>query len=241
MKSGIIYDSQKGRQEGQVRLSRPAWIKIVLFFLQGIASGLIAFSVLGVLFLITPWLKQEYKYRFQKKETVKVSSFGILLESIDHQARVQASREAERLGVNETYFTLVIPKINAQSRIMINVDAGNEKEYSEALKKGVAHAKGTAFPGMGQTIYLFAHSTDTAFNTSRYNAVFYLLRELEKGDEIILFFTDKIYRYRVFDNLIVEAGDNSWFKKDQGEVLILQTCWPPGTTWKRLLILARPI
>lgn len=241
MKSGVIYDFRKGRQEGQVRLCQPLLVRAGLFFLQGIASGLIAFSVLGILFLITPWFKQEYIYRFQKEDSAKVSSFGVLLESIDHQARVQAVREAERLGVEETYFTLVIPEIEAQSRIIINVDAGNEEEYLEALRKGVAHAKGTAFPGMGQTIYLFAHSTDTVFNAGQYNAVFYLLRKLKRGDEIVVFFTDKVYRYRVFENLVVAADDTSWFKKNQGEVLILQTCWPPGTTWKRLLILARPI
>jgi len=26
----------------------------------------------------------------------------------------------------------------------------------------------------------------------------------------------------------------------QGERVILQTCWPPGTAWKRLLVFATP-
>jgi len=44
---------------------------------------------------------------------------------------------------------------------------------------------------MKGTIFLFAHSTDAPWNIIRYNAVFYLLRELDAGDGIIVFFLGK--------------------------------------------------
>ena len=28
--------------------------------------------------------------------------------------------------------------------------------------------------------------------------------------------------------------------QESGEQLVLQTCWPPGTTWKRLIVIAKP-
>ena len=114
-----------------------------------------------------------------------------------------------------------------------------------ALKLGVAHAKGTGFPGgVGQNIYFFAHSTDSPINIIRYNAVFFLLRELESGDEIEVYFQGVKHRYAVFDKKIVEPTDTTYLMPlNEGgiEQLILQTCWPPGTTLKRLLILAQPI
>src|SRR5581483_8798854 len=55
--------------------------------------------------------------------------------------------------------TITIPKINASADIVPNVDSQNEAEYDQALKKGVAEAKGFATPGQGQLVYLFAHSS----------------------------------------------------------------------------------
>ena len=39
------------------------------------------------------------------------------------------------------------------------------------------------------------------------------------------------------------AADDLSIVKDthDQDVLILQTCYPPGTTWQRLLVLAEPI
>jgi sortase A len=111
------------------------------------------------------------------------------------------------------------------------------------LQRGVAHALGTVFPGMSGNIYLFAHSTDNFWNVGRYNAIFYLLKNLVPGDEIVIFYQDKRYDYRVVETRVVEASDVSYITKSQEgqqETLILQTCWPPGTTWKRFLVIATP-
>src|SRR3989337_3904387 len=51
---------------------------------------------------------------------------------------------------------ITIPKIRAQAPVIENVDPFNEPEYMEVLKKGVAQAKGTSFPGEKGTMYLFA-------------------------------------------------------------------------------------
>lgn len=139
-------------------------------------------------------------------------------------------------------FSIAIPKIGANARVLTNVDPSNEKEYLSALQKGVAHAKGSAFPGLKGNIYLFAHSADNFWNVGRYNAVFYLLKELENGDDITVFFNGTRYDYDVSDKQVVDASDISHITSNigQGEKLILQTCWPPGTAWKRLLVFARP-
>jgi sortase A len=109
----------------------------------------------------------------------------------------------------------------------------------EALKKGVAHAKGTCFPGMGCRIYFFAHSTNSPFSVSRFNAVFYLLKELEPGDTVFVFYLNQKFAYQVVSKGIYPAEDMEYLvKRGDHEELILQTCDPPGTTLNRLLIFA---
>ena len=123
-----------------------------------------------------------------------------------------------------------------------NVDASNKLVYEQALRRGVAHALGTAFPGQAGVTYLFAHSTDTIFNVPRYNAVFYLLGDMKPGDPIVIFFKGRRYDYQVRETKITEATDVSYFTlKTTEQILVLQTCYPPGTTWKRLLVIAKPV
>lgn len=144
--------------------------------------------------------------------------------------------------VPDQNFALFIPKIDAIGKIFPNVSTTNKEEYFNVLKEGIAHARGTVLPGSIGNIYLFAHSTDSPLNIIRYNAVFYLLRELEVGDEAFVVYEGKPYRYVVREKKIVEPTDVSYLtaENEEGvEQLILQTCWPPGTTQKRLLIFAQ--
>ncbi len=136
-------------------------------------------------------------------------------------------------------FSIVIPKIGANAKVLPNIDASDEKQYLDALNKGVAHTLGTAFPGEGGHIFLFAHSTDYFWNISVYNAIFYLLYKLEKNDEVNIFYLGQRYVYRVIGQEIVDSTQVQYLtRKTNKEFLTLQTCWPPGTTLKRLLIFA---
>ena len=139
----------------------------------------------------------------------------------------------------DSSFSIVIPKIGANARIISGVDTSNERAYSVALKEGVAQALGTAFPGEGGHIFLFAHSTDYWWNVSTYNAVFYLLGKLEKGDEIDIFYKGERFVYQMVDSKIVDPSEVEYItRKTNQEFLTLQTCWPLGTTFKRLLVFA---
>lgn len=140
----------------------------------------------------------------------------------------------------DTSFSIVIEKLNANAKVVANVDPGNEKEYSAALAYGVAHAKGTNFPGEKGNIYLFSHSTDAPWNIVRFNAIFYLLRELNPGDRVVVFYQDKRYDYIVYDKTIADPNDVSFLTNQyDASVLTLQTCDPPGTLFKRLIVRAR--
>lgn len=134
---------------------------------------------------------------------------------------------------------ITIPKIKAQAPLIFNVDPWTESVYKKILKKGVAHAKGTALPGEEGRSFIFAHSSGNPLEQINYNTVFLKLGDLEIGDEILINRNGQIYRYTVTQKKIVYPNEISYLKVD-GEGLIVQTCWPIGTSFKRLLVFAAP-
>ncbi len=142
-------------------------------------------------------------------------------------------------------FSISFPDLGIESTITPNVNSADAKAYRTALKEGIAHAAGTGLPGqldVNHTIYLFAHSTDGTWNIDRYNAQFYALKDAEPGQIITVRFWGEDFRYRITDKQIVAADDTIWLQPQfESEKLVLQTCYPPGTTWKRLLVIAEPV
>lgn len=194
--------------------------------------------------------REEVRYfidrKVQKKYVVSdqlsVVSYQEKKEEKGLLAKALNIKLVEILVPQDPNFSILIPKIGANSRVLPDVDPANEKIYLEALKMGVAHAAGTAFPVEGGHIFLFAHSTDYFWNVGSYNAVFYLLNKLEKGDEVNLFFKGQRVVYQVVDKRIVDPSQVEFLtRKTNREFLTLQTCWPPGTTLKRLLVFGRRV
>jgi sortase A len=71
--------------------------------------------------------------------------------------------------------------------------------------------------------------------------VFYLLYKLEIDDEIDVYYKGVRYKYRVTGKEIVDPSQTQYLtRKTDTEFLTLQTCWPPGTIAKRMLIFAEP-
>lgn len=139
-----------------------------------------------------------------------------------------------------TEYGLVIEKINANAKIIPNVDPGSEKEYTAALKEGIAEARGSTLPGEEGNLFLFSHSTDAPWNIIRYNAIFYLLRELEAGDRVIVFYKGRRFDYIVFDKVTTPPSDISYLtNRYDRPVLTMQTCDPPGTVLNRLVVRAK--
>lgn len=167
-----------------------------------------------------------------KKEQVDEPSFADIL----------AGNKEQVLIPKDTDFSIVIPKIGASAKILPNVDPGNPSEFLPKLQEGIAHAKGSVFPGMNGNTYLFAHSVDNWWHVGQYNAIFYLLKDLSPNDEIIIFFEGRRYDYVVTQSYIAESTDTTFLVRahEKDKQLILQTCWPPGTTWKRLFVVAKP-
>lgn len=191
---------------------------------------LIAIGLGFLLYIFWPVIKQEMQYRSDK-------SVGITY-SVDSIEPWSSRRPINPVNLD---FSIVIPKIKATAPIVENVNPLDSREYLAALKNGVAHAEGTASPGNVGNVYLFAHSTDAFYNVGRYNAIFFLIGHLNEGDEIYIYYRGREYKYIVYDKKVVEPTDTKYLGAlTEGEkTLTLQTCYPPGTTFKRLVVLAK--
>jgi LPXTG-site transpeptidase (sortase) family protein len=208
----------------------------------------VVLAVLGLFMTFWPVFSAEIGYRFGilggKKYVVqdKPSGQGSTSTSPAPQTfgELKSDQNEKILVPKSTDFGIIVEKIGADAPVIANVDPTNKGEYNAALQKGVGQAKGSSFPGQPGVTYLFAHSTLNPWDVPRYNAVFYLLRELDKGDRVIVYYQGRRYDYFVTDKRIVAPDDLSVFQ-NQGDssTLVLQTCDPPGTTWKRLLIIAK--
>jgi sortase A len=232
---GTIYVQELGEFSGQKSLHAPLIVKLIYKFIQFVAAGVASAGILFVILFYGPLLREEAKYELGMS---KLPHFD-LAEAVQANETKMVQDMAATYGVDPS-FGIVVPKIEAKSNVIANVDASDEAAYMEALESGVAHAAGTNFPGQGESIFLFSHSTNSPLNVARFNAVFYLLRKLEPGDQVLVFFADKLYEYEVDYKTITDNSDVSWLSHDFGtERLVMQTCDPPGTSINRMIITAR--
>ncbi len=247
-------------------MTRQETIKFLV--LRSIGNFLVLFALFGVFATFGPAMSAEATYRIAQVRGVRyavadtptqvqsdvdtqlptgvpeISVTPVPVQPVEEGpsfASVIAGPKDQTLVPPDAEFSLVIPKIGASAKVFPNVDPTDEAAFLPLLTKGIAHAKGTVFPGVPGNTYLFAHSTDNWWNVGRYNAVFYLLKDLSPGDEIIVFFEGRRYNYVVTEKRTVPPTDVTALVDSHGgpEQLVLQTCWPPGTTWERLLVIAR--
>lgn len=207
-------------------------------------------SIIGFSSLALPVAFAEVNLRLNYlRQNLNIGSENQPQAQIQTNIQIQAKSNQEEIDQylvkKELYplplnFSITIPKIGVTSEVIPNVDPSSPDDYNEKLMQGVAHAKGSYLPGQQGTIFLFAHSTNSPFNILQYNAKFYAAKDLDFGDEIIIDYHGITYKYIVESKHITEPNDLETIR-NSGADLILQTCWPPGTDWNRLLILAKEV
>lgn len=206
-------------------------------FIRTAANFLIIFGIIFSFVGFWPYVSAELKYWFNQRQGVNYAIEGEEIKPAEKEQTIT-------IKPIDTDFGIVIEKIAVNAPVVAGVDAGNYNEYMAALTKGVAHARGTALPGSktaeNNNVFLFAHSAVDPIQARRYNSIFYLLRKLEKGDRVVTFYKEKRFDYIVFDKRVVEADDVRYLTDPSKEpILTLQTCDPPGSSLRRLIVTAR--
>lgn len=230
-------------------IQRPDFITIVV--LRTIGNFLILLALFLTVRTFQNPVAEEIKYLTDKithKKYVLIEDTSIefqkdysLHKNKDGFNTLKGTDTIEIIKPIDPKYSIVIPKINANARVIPNVDAANRAGYLEVLKQGIAHAAGSSNPGENGHMFYFAHSTDNFWNVTRYNAIFYLLYKLEDGDDINIYYNGKRFKYVVTGHQIVEPNQVEYLtRKTSKDFVTLQTCWPLGTTFKRYLVFAQP-
>ncbi len=216
----------------------PTFTSVLNFFKSAKVIGiisicLIAFFLITTIFTYAPIAIIELQYQSHKflSETFHVNDLRALIMP---QFNFDFSTSSKYPTAGMT-----IPKLYVDEPIIFNVDPQNRSQYMAALKVGIAQAAGTNLPGYQGLGYYFAHSSSPE-NVIQYNAVFYLLGKLQVGDEVDIWHNGQKHVYRVYTSQITSPDDLNFLHQTYDrETIVLQTCWPPGTTLKRLLVFAR--
>jgi LPXTG-site transpeptidase (sortase) family protein len=153
------------------------------------------------------------------------------------------SENSNNIILNQSYkdFHLLIPDINVSAPIIADVDGNKKDTYLKALEGGVAHFKDSAKPGEGSNIFIFGHSSFYPWAPGDYKYIFVNLNQLEKDNIISVWWQEKEHKYKITQKKIVKPEQTEVLNPTEKEQLTLMTCYPPGTTLKRLIIIAEPI
>jgi len=191
---------------------------------------LVALASLGALIIFFPVLTKEVSYFFSKPD----ENSPVASSELDS---MRFFNEKDVIIAKDPLFSIIIPKIGANSKVISDVDSQDSKVYQVALTKGVAHAKGSAYPGETGNSFYFAHSSDNFYNANRYNSVFYLLNKMEKGDFFYLVYKNWVYKYIITETSVVSPDKVEYLSnKNDKKTATLMTCWPAGTTISRLVV-----
>jgi LPXTG-site transpeptidase (sortase) family protein len=124
---------------------------------------------------------------------------------------------------------LVIPAMLLDEKIFTGKDAGE-------LKKGVWLRPASSTPTEGSNTVMAGHRT--AYSRS---PVFYHLDKLKIGDSLAVFWQGEKHFYTVSVIRDVAPYTNEIEKSTKHEQLTLYTCTPLGTSWRRLVVVARKV
>jgi len=218
-KRKVLIRSKKG-----VIYSNPPLPKRVIFY---IGTALFVIAIIFLAYLYWPIIFVSGRYYFTSPEVSLITPSPTPGIGVTH--------------LPDTEFSITIPKIMAKSVVVPNVPPFDKTEYLKVLENDVvAQAKDTDLPGegLGKMTYIFAHSTQQGIDMVRKNAVFYLLDQMANEDTFSIKYMGNTYIYSVYDKKVVTADEIKYLKyrDEEKEVVILQTCWPIGTDWKRLLV-----
>jgi sortase A len=140
-----------------------------------------------------------------------------------HSSSAPAPVEMPRPG--EAFARLLIPRLNTELYVMEGDDA-------RTLRRGPGHLTGTALPGSSGNCVIAGHR-DTHFR---------VLKDIRRGDEIVLETRQGEYRYRVERTSVVSPRDTSALQPTPAAELNLITCYPfyyVGNAPKRFVVEAQ--
>lgn len=135
---------------------------------------------------------------------------------------IAGEKSRPRIPLGDAIAKLMIPRLNTELYV-VEGDGGTE------LRRGPGHVEGSAMPGQDGNCIIAGHR-DTHFR---------VLKDIRKGDEIVLQTGGGQYTYRVKGTQVVLPSNTSSLKPTDRAELHLITCYPfyyLGSAPKRFVV-----
>jgi LPXTG-site transpeptidase (sortase) family protein len=141
--------------------------------------------------------------------------------------------------------TLSINEIGVSAPIIFGVGTDTNSIYKN-LEDGVVHYSDTPKPGSGGFSVILGHSSAYPWYKGAYGSVFALLGKLKIGDTFSVRYEDgRIFTYSVKELVIFSPLKNNdrltEIEKNSKNSVVLLSCWPIGTNYKRIAVYAEVI
>lgn len=131
-----------------------------------------------------------------------------------------------------------IPLVDITQKTVDGIDELNDI-FMDELENGVIRYPGSGIPWENGNAFIFWHSSNFPWMQWEYNDVFSLLDHVVFDDEVVIYYGQEKYTYKIRTKNVISPGDVSVLKSDTDagrSQITLMTCWPIGTTLNRLVL-----
>jgi len=159
---------------------------------------------------------------------------------------LETNKKKPKLDIEITPYEnrIIIPKITKNIPLLDvkqkSVSWAKELEniLMKELEEWVVRYPGSTKPGKDWNTFIFGHSSNYPWIKWNYNDVFANLNKLEKGEEIIVYYEQEKYTYKVKEKKVITPGQTDILKRNKNkDEITLMTCWPLWTTLNRLIVI----
>lgn len=143
---------------------------------------------------------------------------------------------------SEKLNSLEIPTLNLVTPLVIG-QSTDIAALERDLDKGVVYYPGSVLPGQNGQIVVLGHSAPPNWPRVKHDWVFSDIESLKVGDQIVIFFNNRQYTYRVIEKSIIKKGQDvgTFGLTGKNNVLTIVSCWPPGKDYQRIAVSAELI
>ncbi len=242
--AGLLQKETLNREPPSNNQLKSFWWKTVDISISATGVILVIASITAALWYARPYITfllstakiGELEKRASLIERVRSDTMRWSMENQDRSDALQKGLE-ERAGsgqVQEDW--IIIPTALVDSPILEGISLEN-------LALGVCRVSESAVPGEGGNCIIEGHNLGS-FGWWKPQGPFNMLKVMEEGVNIYVYYKGKKYRYQVKEKRYKDANDPKLYDFTPGERLTLITCtssWDPAIyTNKRTVIVAYP-
>ncbi len=231
-------------------------MKFIFEFIKFLLTFLILFTIFFVIMNYEAFSSKISYFLKEKKinevfvETVKEDIDNNLLNLEPKEKTIKKEFPNLNISITPLEYRLVIPKISKNVPVIevperyISEDIWTQfdKEVQNLLRQWVIHYPGTAGPGQVGNAFFTWHSSYYPWDKWQYKDVFANLNQMEIGDTYFIYSNQKKYKYKIVDKKEIKPSEvNVLSQPNNAKISTLMTCWPLGTTLRRLIVVGEQV